>query len=215
MCGQKKVKNFSVNTNAENPASSNTGASNQPLITVGMLERLNGDEKGDAIVSVRGYEPIWTVFTPSYELKDVYFKEGKASIAKREAVLFDKNEYVFDITSKGGNETERLLTAIVEEENREYAEEIARQKRLDDLDCKWKSIEEDIHIKLQEFAKSLDEDDKQAVLKADLDSIVALLFMIEENYKKKPHKMKKIREVADYVKGRLPEMLELQKQANK
>ena len=59
LCGQKKVKNFSVNTSAENPASSNTGASNQPLITIGMLERLNGNEKGDAIVSVRGYEPIW------------------------------------------------------------------------------------------------------------------------------------------------------------
>lgn len=58
MCGNKKIKQFSVNTNAENPASSNTGASNQPLITVGMLERINGDEKGDAIVSVRGYEPI-------------------------------------------------------------------------------------------------------------------------------------------------------------
>ena len=27
LCGQKKVKNFSVNTSAENPASSNTGAS--------------------------------------------------------------------------------------------------------------------------------------------------------------------------------------------
>ena len=53
LCGQKKVKNFSVNTSAENPASSNTGASNQPLITIGMLERLNGNEKGDAIVSVR------------------------------------------------------------------------------------------------------------------------------------------------------------------
>lgn len=216
LCGQKKVKNFSVNTNAENPASSNTGASNQPLITVGMLERLNGDEKGDAIVSVRGYEPIWTVFTPSYELKDVYFKEGKASIAKREAVLFDKNEYVFDITNKnGGNENEMLLTAIEEEESRENAEEIERQKKLDDLDGKWKSIESDIHIKLQEFANSLDPDDKQAVLKADLDSIVALLFMIEENYIKKPHKMKKIREVADYLNGELPKLLELQNQANK
>ena len=49
LCGQKKIKNFSVNTSAEVNASSNTGASNQPLITVGMLERLNGDEKGDAI----------------------------------------------------------------------------------------------------------------------------------------------------------------------
>lgn len=180
-----------------------------------MLERLNGDEKGDAIVSVRGYEPIWTKFTPSYELKDVYFKAGKASMAKREAVLFDKNEYVFDITSKGGNESEMLLAAIEEEESRENAEELERQKKLDDLDGKWKSIEEDIHIKLQEFAGTLTEADKQAVLKADLDSIVALLFMIEENYIKKPHKMKKICEVADYIKGRLPEMIELQNQANK
>lgn len=216
LCGQKKVKNFSVNTNAENPASSNTGASNQPLITVGMLERLNGNEKGDAIVSVRGYEPIWTVFTPSYELKDVYFKEGKASIAKREAILFDKNEYVFDITNKnGGNENERLLTAIVEEENCENAVEIERQKKLDDLDGKWLSIEQNIHLKLQEFANMLNPDDKQAVLNADLNSIVALLFMIEENYNNKPHKMKKIREVADYINGELPKLLELQNQANK
>src|SRR5574344_1483204 len=86
LCGNKKIKQFSVNTNAENPASSNTGATTQPLITVGMLERLNGDEKGDAIVSVRGYEPIWTVFTPSYKLKDVCFASGKADLSKREAV---------------------------------------------------------------------------------------------------------------------------------
>ena len=32
LCGNKKIKQFSVNTNAENPASSNTGATTQPLI---------------------------------------------------------------------------------------------------------------------------------------------------------------------------------------
>lgn len=216
LCGQKKVKNFSVNTNAENPASSNTGASNQPLITVGMLERLNGDEKGDAIVSVRGYEPIWTVFTPSYELKEIYFKEGNASIAKREAVLFDKNEYVFDITNKnGGNEYERLLTAIEEEEYRENAVEIERQKKLDELDAKWLSIEKNVHIKLREFANVLNPEDKQAVLQADLNSIVSLLFMIEENYNKKPSKVQKIREFAANIQGELSNLLELQTQANK
>lgn len=216
LCGQKKVKNFSVNTNAENPASSNTGASNQPLITVGMLERLNGDEKGDAIVSVRGYEPIWTKFTPSYELKDVYFKEGKAAMGKREAVLFDKTEYVFDITSKqGANENERILAEIMDEENRENAVEIERQKHLDELDAKWKSIADDIKLKLQEFSNMLNDEDKNAVIKAELDNILPLLMMIEENYSKKPHKVKKIREVADYVKGKLPELLELQNQANK
>lgn len=73
-----------------------------------MLERLNGDEKGDAIVSVRGYEPIWTVFTPSYELKKVYFPEGKAAIGKREAVLFEKENYVFDITGDIGQKIEDI-----------------------------------------------------------------------------------------------------------
>src|SRR5574344_906111 len=106
LCGNKKIKQFSVNTNADNPASSNTGATTQPLITAGMLERLHGDEKGDAIVSVRGYEPIWSHFTASYELKKVYFPEGKAEIGKREAVLFEKNKYVFDITGDVGQKIE-------------------------------------------------------------------------------------------------------------
>ena len=114
LCGQKKIKQFSVNTNADNPASSNTGATLQPLISVGMLERLNGDEKGDAIVSVRGYEPIWTVFTPSYELKKVYFPEGKAAIGKREAVLFEKENYVFDITGDVGQKIEDKLSELIE-----------------------------------------------------------------------------------------------------
>ncbi len=214
LCGQKKVKNFSVNTNAENPASSNTGASNQPLITVGMLERLNGNEKGDAIVSVRGYEPIWTVFTPSYELKDVYFKDGKANIGKREAVLFDKNEYVFDITGKNGiTENERILAAIEREEAEENAAEIKRQNKIAALDVKWKSIADDIKLKLQEFANMLVPADKEAVLKAELDNILPLLMMIEENYRKKPLKARKIREMADYIKGELPKLLELQNQA--
>lgn len=214
LCGQKKVKNFSVNTNAENPASSNTGASNQPLITVGMLERLNGNEKGDAIVSVRGYEPIWTVFTPSYELKDVYFKDGKANIGKREAVLFDKSEYVFDITGKNGaTENERILAAIEREEAEENAAEIERQNKIAALDVKWKSIADDIKLKLQEFANMLVPADKEAVLKAELDNILPLLMMIEENYRKKPLKARKIREMADYIKGELPKLLELQNQA--
>ena len=78
LCGQKKIKNFSVNTHIESSASSNTGATSVPLITTGMLERINGNEKGDAIVSVRGYEPLWTRFTPSYALKHIYFSDVKS-----------------------------------------------------------------------------------------------------------------------------------------
>ena len=127
LCGNKKIKQFSVNTNAENPASSNTGATTQPLITVGMLERLNGDEKGDAIVSVRGYEPIWTVFTPSYELKKTYFPEGKAAIGKREAVLFEKEKYVFDISGESGQSMEDKINEVIEEREAEKAEMLEKQ----------------------------------------------------------------------------------------
>lgn len=213
LCGQKKVKNFSVNTNVENPASSNTGASNQPLITVGMLERLNGDEKGDAIVSVRGYEPIWTKFTPSYELANVYFKEGKASMSKREAVLFEKQDYVFDINGSYKNNDEMILAAIEQEEQRENAEQIERQKKLDELDSEWEGIVRDIRLKAEQVSDLLHEQDRKAVKKAELENIVALLFMIEANYKS--YKATKIHQTAEYIKGRLPKLLELQNKAVK
>lgn len=213
LCGQKKVKNFSVNTNVENPASSNTGASNQPLITVGMLERLNGDEKGDAIVSVRGYEPIWTKFTPSYELANVYFKEGKASMSKREAVLFEKQDYVFDINGGYKNNDEMILAAIEQEEQRENAGQIERQKKLDELDSEWEGIERDIRLKAEQVSDLLHEQDRKAVKEAELENIVALLFMIEANYKS--YKATKIHQTAEYIKGRLPELLELQNKAVK
>ena len=215
LCGQKKVKNFSVNTNAENPASSNTGASNQPLITVGMLERLNGDEKGDAIVSVRGYEPIWTKFTPSYKLKDVYFKEGKADISKREAVLFDKNDYVFDIYKKDGmSEEEKMLFAI-------EAEELKMDKTLDDekkeklhkLDLEWESIVDDINAKLKAFTDILDGRDSNLVLTAKLENKPTLLYSLMEEYPRAV--AQKIMEMADYVSLELSKLAELQSTAIK
>lgn len=214
LCGQKKIKNFSVNTNAENPASSNTGASNQPLITVGMLERLNGNEKGDAIVSVRGYEPIWTVFTPSYELSKVYFKEGKASIGKREAVLFEKENYVFDIYGgKVQNEVDKVLDAIEQREAAENEQEENRQENLKELDGKWQSIVDDINLRLQKFVEMLKGKDSKAVLEASIGTKATLLYAIMENYDKP--RARKIQEMADYISEKLPKLKELQNQAKK
>ena len=216
LCGQKKVKNFSVNTSAENPASSNTGASNQPLITVGMLERLNGDEKGDAIVSVRGYEPIWTRFTPSYELKDVYFSAGKADISKREARLFDKSQYVFDILggSQAGEE-EKQLDAI-ERREREQAEE--EQKSLPDfdaLDKAWKEKVEEIHKKVLKVASALGEEkDANALAEAKLEDKQALIAMLLEEYTD-ISTQQKLKMLDQYLSEELPELLELQDMAKK
>lgn len=214
LCGQKKIKNFSVNTNSENPASSNTGAANQPLITVGMLERLNGDKKGDAIVSVRGYEPIWTKFTPSYELKGVYFKEGKASVGKREAVLFEKENYVFDITGKSGvSDADKILEIIEADEEKENAEEIAEQKRLAELDKKWQSIADEIDLNLEEFISLLKGKDAKAIREASLGNKVTLLYAIMDEYDYDT--AEKIQIKADYVAKRLAEMRQLQEQATK
>ena len=216
LCGQKKVKNFSVNTSAENPASSNTGASNQPLITVGMLERLNGEEKGDAIVSVRGYEPIWTRFTPSYELKDVYFAAGKADISKREARLFDKSQYVFDILGGSQAEEEEKQLDAIERREREQAEE--EQQSVPDfeaLDKAWKEKVDEVHKKVLKVASALgEEDDAKALAEAKLEDKQAIIAMLLEVYTD-ISTQQKLKMLDQYLSEELPKLLELQDMAKK
>ncbi len=180
LCGQKKIKSFSVNTNSDNPASSNTGASNTPLITVGMLERLNGDEKGDAIVSVRGYEPIWTKFTPSYKLTKVYFPQGKADISKREAVLFDKADYVFDIVGSGGSLTDILLDELEKAESVMIAEVVTID--MVELDKEWEQERAIIDKRFASLANNLEIEHIVAYKKAKLEDKVTLLYMIMKEY---------------------------------
>ena len=215
LCGQKKIKNFSVNTNAENPASSNTGASNQPLITVGMLERLNGDEKGDAIVSVRGYEPIWTRFTPSYELAKVYFADGKADISKREAVLFDKSQYVFDIDKSGQGQSveNKTLDEIAKDDKKENNYLRAEEERLAELDKKWQKVIDDIHVKLNEFVKMLKGRDASAVLSIKLENKASFLYSIMGDYCQS--EAYEIRNMADYIDKMTHELMDLQASAVK
>ena len=209
LCGQKKVKSFSVNTNAENPASSNTGASNQPLITVGMLERLNGDEKGDAIVSVRGYEPIWSRFTPSYELQDVYFAAGKADISKREARLFDKAEFVFDIL--GGSpaeEAEKQLEAI----ERREREEQAQSPSVAELDRAWAEQREAIRKKVESAAAVLGDEDAKALVEAKLEDKQTLIALLLQEYTDLTIRQK-LSTLSAYLTESLPKLLELQERA--
>ena len=215
LCGQKKVKNFSVNTSAENPASSNTGASNQPLITIGMLERLNGNEKGDAIVSVRGYEFIWSCFTPSYELKDVYFAAGKADISKREARLFDKNEYVFDIL--GGSqkeEEEKQLDAIERREEEQAQEEKEKMPDFAALDKAWNDKVKEVHEKILKVAKMLADEDAKALMETKLEHKQMLIAMLLKEYTD-ISTQQKLNTLDKYLSEELPKLLVLQEQAKK
>ena len=205
LCGQKKVKNFSVNTNAENPASSNTGASNQSLITVGMLERLNGDEKGDAIVSVRGYEPIWSRFTPSYELSDVYFEVGKADIGKREARLFEKRDYVFDIL--GGSlsrEEDKKLDAIEKREQEEAEADKKKAVSVADLDKKWEARLKEVHDKIFRVAEALKEDEATALIAAKLEDKITLIKLFIDNYDISVQQ--RLRALVKYLEQELPKL---------
>ena len=207
LCGNKKIKNFSVNTSAENPASGSTGATNQPLITIGMLERINGDVKGDAIVSVRGYEPIWTKFTPSYELKDVYFKEGKADLAKREAVIFDKDEYVFDIQGDTVIKQEDIILDEIEKLDKitEAETETAENNPLAELDEKWEKVVLDIRAKVDKVSALLTGRDSKTVRAASLENKPKLLYAFMENYDTSTAKI--LQDLADYISGTALEKL--------
>ena len=209
LCGQKKVKSFSVNTSAENPASSNTGASNQPLITPGMLERLNGDEKGDAIVSVRGYEPIWTRFTSSYELKHIYFAAGKADIGKREARLFDKSQYVFDIC--GGSQAEEEERQLIAIEQRER-EGTGSAPNIAELDAAWSEQREAIRKKVSSAAAVLGDEDAQALVEAKLENKQTLIALLLQEYTDFSVRQK-LNSLSAYLSEALPKLLELQEKA--
>lgn len=215
LCGQKKVKNFSVNTSIESSASSNTGAANQPLITVGMLERLNGDEKGDAIVSVRGYEPIWTRFTPSYQLKKVYFRAGKADIGKREAVLFEKKDYVFDISGDGESEEDRILAEIEKAEQEQTPVPVLNEEKLNDLDRQWTEITEEIRRRIEQYIMLLKSSDAAMVRTAKLENKAPLLYALFERKDYPQSARQKLKGLADYISGQLPKLTALQKSAVK
>ena len=212
LCGQKKVKSFSVNTSVEASASSNTGAGNQPLITVGMLERINGDEKGDAIVSVRGYEPIWSRFTPSYELSALYFKEGKADVKSRESKLFEKDKYVFDIGGeKVQTEREKMLEEIEKYEDAVARAEEENKKYIAGLDAQWKKTENEVRERLEKLLPILDKQDSVALQSAALENKLPILYMIGEHYDKSIEQ--KLRAIAQVIEGLLAQMRQYQEQA--
>ena len=216
LCGMKKIKHVSVNTSAESNASSTSGANTRALITPGMLERLNGNEKGDAVVSVRGYEPIFSHFTPSYELKKVYFPEGKAAIGKREAVLFEKENYVFDITGDNGQKIEDKLSELIEEQEAEEAraDENDKAKRIAEADDAWDKVAAEINAEVDKICAYLDGRDTKALKQAAWENKAGLLLTITEHYEMSV--ANKMRLAADRIQLKLlPKMKQIQEQAKR
>lgn len=70
LCGYRKMGQIGINTSADLNSSSNASVQEKPLISASELMRLNGEEKGKAIIIVTGFNPIWAEFTFSFD-KDV------------------------------------------------------------------------------------------------------------------------------------------------
>ena len=179
-----------------------------------MLERLNGNKKGDAIISVRGYQPIWSQFTPSYELKEFYFSEGKADLTKKEGTLFEKENYVFDINQKNNFIDERMLDEIDKEEKNfdQYFQD--EKEKLLMLDKEWEEVIKRINKKLEQLFILLKTKDVEIIEKASLENKATVLYTLAENYNQTT--AQKMQDIADYLtKEALPLLLNLQHQAIK
>ena len=212
LCGQKKVKSVSVNTHTESPASTSTSVTNRPLITMGMLERLNGEEKGEAVVSIRGYEPIMAKFTPSFKLKDFYFKGGEAKEDNRQTTLFEKSEVVFDIIQKAGESMEERAVNAIDEMDKDYIEyEKAKREKIAKLDDEWKKIETEIRGKMAGIAPVLKKEHREALKTVKLENVVHLLYSLEECYGNAISA--KIIGTAKYIEDRIAMLKELQNSA--
>lgn len=214
LCGQRKTKQFSVNTNVETPASSSTGATLQPLISVGELELLNGEEKGNAIVSVRGYRPIWSHFTPSYKLKDVYFPLGRSDSDNRPPRRYQKEAIVFDIGVKAKEEVEKKLGEELNEHDRADARRAAeqRKRRTDPYDKKWESLNGEAIRRIKNVCEMLSEEDAADILNAEFDNKAMLLYALTEHYSDSV--AANIRLTAEYLENEaMPQMKELERQA--
>ena len=166
-------------------------------------------------MSVRGYEPIWTKFTPSYKLKGLYFEAGTAEPEIHAAKVFDKDCYVFDLAGDSYNQIREKQLSEIEKQDLEpekYAQ--AEKTRLATLDREWYKTKTEIEEKDKKLANLLNEADKNALLSARLEYKAEFLSLILENYAE--GKAEEIRKYIRYLtEEALPKLLELQNQAIK
>ncbi|MCD8307472.1 MAG: type IV secretory system conjugative DNA transfer family protein [Clostridia bacterium] len=212
LCGQKKIRSLSISTNSESVSSSNASASTRPLITPGMLERINGAKKGDAIVSVRGFEPLKTVFTPSYELEHEYFPEGEC----REEDMtkdFNKDNYLYDIS---GAMPAAMCDEAMDNIERREQEAMEAEESLETLDEKWFSLKREVELTCGDIKPLLKDQDAATIDTIDINYIDRYLTVLLNDYFKEPRARDAIAGALRKITGELlPQMREIQDQARR
>ena len=136
------------------------------------------------------------------------------SISKREARLFEKQNYVFDIMGTADEETEKVLDAIERRELEEQEDERAKKKkRLEQLDKEWDKIQSEIIKRVEQCSCFLKGKHAKALKAASLENKVPLLHSFMEEYGQT--EAKRIQNLADYISKELPKLIDLQEQAKK
>ena len=186
------------------------------LILIGYLMMYRVDAQNIALNENDLEDTEWTVFTPSYELKKVYFPEGKAAIGKREAVLFEKENYVFDITGDIGQKIEDKISELIEEQEAEEAkaDENDKAKRIAEADVVWDKVAAEINAEVDRICAYLDGRDTKALKQAAWENKAGLLLTITEHYEMSV--ANKMRLAADRIQLKLlPKMKQIQEQAKR
>ncbi len=102
LCGKKKIvrRSYTENRNKDKEANMSVSVEERPLITPYELQNLNeasSGRMGNAIVLALGKNPIKAVFTPCFQVKNIYqLKEAK--LDEVEQSKFNENKLWFDIT---------------------------------------------------------------------------------------------------------------------
>ncbi len=212
LCGQKKIRTLNISTNAESVSSSSASASTRPLITPGMLERINGEKKGDAIVSISGYEPLKSFFTPSYDLMNQYCPEGECK-EDETTKDFNKDDYLFDIC--GAMPSTLCDEAMDEIEQREQAI-MEEEASLEDLDAKWYKLKREVDLTCADLKPLLKDEDAATLDTIDINYIDRYLSALTSFYSREPRALSAITAAMRKVTGELlPAMREIQDQARR
>ena len=185
LCGIRGVKNISYTQSGDKKYSLNASMISKPLVSPSMLEHLNGESKGDAIISIRGYEPIYSVLTPSYELKDIYFKEGYAEYVKEELILFEKGKYLYDICGGtiGGFE-EIAIEEIIKKEEKEIEQYEKAKEKIKKLDNDFNDIAKEIKEMVKSYEYVITGEDLKRILSCPTGDEARQLNLIANNYSK-------------------------------
>ena len=117
-CGNYSTlsRSISESISGGKDSTNNISVKERPLIYPSELRTLNsGDNVGNAIVTIFGYNPIKSKFTPSYKCTKFILKSGEET--KTFKKLFDEEKIIYDITTlvKNKEKVVRKENKIVEE----------------------------------------------------------------------------------------------------